>query len=110
MLPGRLLKGTLPLLILSVLSEEELYGFQIAQLIRERSGERFTASEGALYPALHRLEADGALDATWRESDRGPRRRYYKITARGNALLREHAAEWSAVSVGVNAVVTGGSQ
>ena len=60
-----LLKGTLPLLVLSVLREEELYGYEIAQRIRDRSGDLFAPSEGSLYPTLHRLERDGALSATW---------------------------------------------
>ena len=83
-----LLKGTLPLLVLSVLREEELYGYEIAQRIRDRSGDLFAPSEGSLYPALHRLERDGALAATWRASERGPRRRYYAITPAGETPLR----------------------
>ena len=60
------LRGTLPLLILSVLGNDELYGYEISQRIRERSGDLFAPSEGSLYPALHRLERDGALSATAR--------------------------------------------
>ena len=99
MRPGRigsqLLKGTTPLLVLSVLRDGGLYGYEIAQRIRERSGGAFAPSEGALYPALHALEADGALVATWRESDKGPRRRYYAITPLGGALFEEREREWS---------------
>ncbi|MDA8236409.1 MAG: helix-turn-helix transcriptional regulator [Chloroflexi bacterium] len=92
----QLLKGTTPLLVLSVIGEGELYGYEIAQRVREQSGGAFAPSEGSLYPALHRLEADGALAATWRDSDRGPRRRYYRLTDRGRGLLAESRAEWSA--------------
>ena len=88
---GQLLKGTTPLLVLSVLRDGELYGYEIAQRIRERSGGAFAP----LYPALHALEADGALVATWRESDKGPRRRYYAITPLGGALFEEREREWS---------------
>jgi PadR family transcriptional regulator PadR len=98
---GQLLKGTTPLLVLNVLRDGELYGYEIAQRIRLRSGGAFAPSEGALYPALHALEADGALTATWRESDKGPRRRYYTITAQGESLLAAHEAEWASFSVGV---------
>ncbi len=91
---GQLLKGTTPLLVLTVLREGELYGYEIAQRIRERSGGAFAPSEGSLYPALHALESEGALVANWRESDRGPRRRYYAITDKGQAMLAEHEAEW----------------
>jgi PadR family transcriptional regulator PadR len=85
---GQLLKGTTPLLVLSVLRDGELYGYEIAQRIRERSGGAFAPSEGALYPALHALEANGALVATWRESDKGPRRRYYAIIPPGRSAVR----------------------
>jgi len=95
---GQLLKGTTPLLVLTVLRDGELYGYEIAQRIRERSGGAFAPSEGSLYPALHALEADGALQATWRASDKGPRRRYYTITPRGGGLLAEHEAEWASFS------------
>ncbi len=98
---GQLLKGTTPLLVLAVLRDGELYGYEIAQRIRERSGGAFAPGEGSLYPALHALEADGALVATWRESDKGPRRRYYAITPAGAGLLAEHEAEWATFSVGV---------
>ncbi len=98
---GQLLKGTTPLLVLSVLRDGELYGYEIAQRVRERSGGAFAPSEGSLYPALHSLEADGALQAEWRDSDKGPRRRYYRITPTGSGLLAEHEAEWAAFSVGM---------
>lgn len=97
----QLLKGTTPLLVLTVLRDGELYGYEIAQRIRERSGGAFAPSEGALYPALHALEAEGALQADWRESDRGPRRRYYRITPHGGALLAEHERAWAEFSIGV---------
>lgn len=97
-----LLKGTLPLLVLSVLREGELYGYEIAQRIRQRSGELFAPSEGSLYPTLHRLERDGALTATWRASERGPRRRYYAITPAGERLFVDASREWEATSAGVN--------
>ena len=97
-----LLKGTLPLLVLSVLRDDELYGYEIAQRIRERSGDLFAPSEGALYPTLHRLERNGALQASWRASERGPRRRYYAITPAGQALFADASREWDAVSNGVS--------
>jgi PadR family transcriptional regulator PadR len=104
---GQLLKGTTTLLVLSVLREGELYGYEIAQRIRDKSGGAFIPSEGSLYPALHSLEASGALDASWRESDRGPRRRYYKITKAGLGMLEEHATEWAVFSQGMARAVGG---
>jgi PadR family transcriptional regulator, regulatory protein PadR len=104
---GQLLKGTTTLLVLTVLRDGELYGYEIAQTIRERSGGAFVPSEGSLYPALHSLEAGGALDASWRDSDRGPRRRYYKITKKGLGMLEEHATEWATFSLGMMRAVGG---
>lgn len=98
---GQLLKGTTPLLVLTVIRDGELYGYEIAQKIRERSDGAFDPSEGSLYPALHALESDGALVATWRDGDKGPRRRYYRITPHGQGLLAEHERQWAAFSVGV---------
>ena len=97
-----LLKGTLPLLVLSVLRDGELYGYEIAQRIRSRSGELFAPSEGSLYPTLHRLERAGALTASWRASVRGPRRRYYAITEAGERLYADAAREWETVASGVS--------
>ena len=101
----QLLKGTTPLLVLTVLRDGELYGYEIAQRIRERSGGAFAPSEGSLYPALHALEAEGALQADWRESDKGPKRRYYRITPAGGAMLAEHEKAWSEFSQSVQATL-----
>jgi PadR family transcriptional regulator PadR len=94
-------------LVLTVIGEGELYGYEIAQRIRELSGGAFAPSEGSLYPSLHRLEADGALVAMWRDSDRGPRRRYYRLTPKGGDMLRESRREWATFVQGVQAVTTG---
>ncbi len=107
MLRSQLLKGTVPFLALSVLGDGELYGYQIAERIRERSGAFLAPSEGSLYPALHRLERDGAVVAEWRASDRGPRRRYYRMTPSGKQQLASARAEWQAFTGGVAAVAGG---
>jgi PadR family transcriptional regulator PadR len=98
------------LLVLTVLRDGELYGYEIALRIRERSGGAFAPSEGSLYPALHALEADGALEASWRDSDRGPRRRYYKITKTGLGMLEAHAEEWATFSLGMARAVGGAAK
>lgn len=108
MIRSQLLKGTVPFLVLSVLADGELYGYQIAQRIRERSGAFLAPSEGSLYPALHRLERDGAVVAEWRASDVGPRRRYYSLTHAGERLLAEARAEWQTFA-GVVTAVSGGT-
>jgi PadR family transcriptional regulator len=100
-LGDELQKGTTPLLVLSVIGDGELYGYEIARRIREQSRGVFVPSEGSLYPALHRLEADGALVAVWRASERGPRRRYYRLTDGGRRRLANSLAQWTAFSTGV---------
>jgi DNA-binding PadR family transcriptional regulator len=96
--------------VLTVIGDGELYGYEIAQKIRGRSGGAFAPSEGSLYPALHALEGDGALVATWRSSDKGPRRRYYHITPHGRGLLAEHEREWASFSQGIARTVGGESR
>jgi PadR family transcriptional regulator PadR len=105
---SQLLKGTTPLLVLAVIADGELYGYEIAARIRERSGGAFAPSEGSLYPALHSLEADGALEASWKLSDIGPRRRYYRLTDHGRGLLSESRDQWQTFVQGVAAVASGG--
>ncbi len=104
---SQLVRGATPMLVLAVLRDQELYGYQIAQQIRDRSGGAFAPSEGSLYPALHKLEADGALTAVWRDSDRGPRRRYYRITEHGGATLAAQEGEWEDFSAAVGRVAFG---
>ncbi len=104
---SQLLKGMTPLLVLGVLRDEELYGYEIVQRIRERSGSFIDPGEGWLYPALHRLEAEGALTSRWRESDVGPRRRYYRITDKGHAFLAREEREWDAFAHSVTLVTRG---
>jgi PadR family transcriptional regulator PadR len=98
MLRSQLLKGTVPFLILSVLDEGELYGYEISQRISDRTSRSFAPSEGSLYPALHRLEREGALVAQWRSGERGPRRRYYRLTPSGRRMLDQARDEWDAFS------------
>ncbi len=99
-----LFRGLLPMLILRTVANGELYGYEIARQIRATTGESFARSEGSLYPTLHRLETQGALTATWRASDRGPRRRYYRITPKGLAQLNEYAGQWETVRRAVDGV------
>ena len=103
---SQLLKGTTTLLVLAVLREGELYGYQIVVKIRERSDGAFAPSEGSLYPTLHRLETEGGLEAVWRDGDKGPRRRWYRITPAGRARLAALEEEWAAFSVAVRRVAS----
>ena len=97
--------GGLDLLILSLLSEREMYGYEIVTELARRSDETFSLREGTLYPLLHRLEKEGAVAA--REVKAGGRpRRYYRLTKKGGEKLSEREAEWVRYSSAVNAVLT----
>jgi PadR family transcriptional regulator, regulatory protein PadR len=104
---SQLLKGTTGLLILGVLKDGELYGYEIGQRIRERSAAFIDPGEGWLYPALHRLEKQGALQGSWREGGLGPRRRYYRITENGLQMFNAQSAEWSQFAESVRQVTAG---
>ena len=102
-------KGITPMLVLAVIGDGELYGYEIVQTIKEQSAGAFAPSEGSLYPILHRLELEGHLLATWRESDKGPRRRYYRLTSKGQGLLAESTAEWASLVRAVSGVTAAAS-
>ncbi len=89
-----LLKGSTPLLLLSLLSEEPMYGYQIIETVRERTQGRYTLKEGALYPALHKLEASGYIRSYWQTQLSGRDRRYYALLPAGETFLGARKEEW----------------
>ena len=86
-------KGSTEILILSLLVERPMYGYEISQQLEQRSGGYFEMKEGLLYPTLHRMQQDGWLSAEWRTVD-GRRRKYYTLTAAGREVLGKQASEW----------------
>ncbi len=86
-------KGVVELCVLTILDEEERYGYQIVQRLQEI--EALTLSESTVYPVLARLAADGALAMRVESSPNGPPRRYYRLTAEGREQLRLMATDWS---------------
>ena len=84
-------------MILSILSEGESYGYEIIQKVRQISGGEMQWRDGMLYPVLHRLEKQGYIDATWRESDNGRRRKYYRIKVEGRKALETEKEAWMLV-------------
>ena len=89
------LSGTLELLVLQTLGNgAQLHGFEVLDAIRNATGEALIIEEGALYPALHRMERKGWLSSEWAVSERGRRAKYYRLTARGRAALTKQHAEW----------------
>ena len=91
---GDLLRDTLDMLILKTLSHGEMHGYDIAEYIEETSDEVLRVEEGALYPALHRLEVRGLLAAEWGVSDNNRRAKFYRLTAAGRKHLAEETAHW----------------
>jgi PadR family transcriptional regulator, regulatory protein PadR len=89
-----LMKGTLDVLILKTLSRGALHGYGISRWIREQSGEEFSVEEGALYPALRRLEQRGLIAGAWAVTETGRDARFYVLTDAGSAALRGELAEW----------------
>lgn len=90
------LYGTLNLLVLRAVADEPLHGLAIARRILDSSGEHLQVEEGALYPALHRLERDGLLQAEWGRSENNRRARFYRLTDRGRTQLEREAERWRA--------------
>lgn len=88
------LKGETPLLVLSLLSQEDKYGYQIIAELDKRSEHVFQLKEGTLYPILHALENDGAVQAYEQQTESGRMRRYYRITGKGRRRLAAEAREW----------------
>lgn len=87
-------QGTLETLILRTLSWGEMHGYGIARWILDSSGEELRIEEGTLYPALHRMEERGLIEAEWGISDRKRRAKFYRLTRAGEAELRARLVDW----------------
>ena len=103
--PSDLIQGTLDLLILRTISVEPKHGWAIAKRIEEVSNEALLVSQGALYPALHRLEQQGWVRAEWRGSDTGRDAKFYALTRAGRKQLEKELAQWERLSKGVALVI-----
>ena len=100
-----LLQGTLELLILRTLASGEKHGYEIAEWIHTASAEALAIEEGALYPALHRLELRGLLIAAWDVSANNRRAKYYRLTPAGRRRLKETTESWRRTSAAINLVL-----
>lgn len=98
---AEVLQGTLDLLILKTLSAEPLHGYAIAQRINRVSRELLKVPQGSLYPALHRLQQRGWLDAQWTETDTGRRAKVYRLGRKGRAQLEREIADWQRLSLAI---------
>ncbi len=105
-----LLKGSLDLMLLSLLAGEPMYGYQIVREVQARSGGQLKLKEGSLYPALHRLEQAGLLEGFWQQRADGADRRYYQLTAQGRTALPGRQAEWRQLVAAINSVLSPDAQ
>lgn len=105
---SRLLWGAVEMLMLEVISHGPTYGYEIIQTVTGRSQGYFELKEGSLYPALHRLEGQKLVKASWKEVE-GRRRKYYELTAAGRKELATKKSEWKAFAAGIQNVLEGDS-
>ena len=103
--PSDLIQGTLDLLILQTVSLEPKHGWAIAKRIEQVSNEALQITQGALYPALHRLEHQGWIRARWRTTETGREAKYYDLTRAGRVQLEKELAEWERLSNAIGLVI-----
>jgi transcriptional regulator len=103
--PSDLIQGTLDLLILKTISIEPKHGWAIAKRIELVSQDALQVTQGALYPALHRLEQQGWIRAEWRSTETGRDAKFYSLTRAGRAQLERELAQWERLSNAVGLVI-----
>jgi PadR family transcriptional regulator PadR len=103
--PTDLVQGTLDLLILKILALQPLHGWAISLRLKQLSADVLQVSDGSLYPALHKLEAEGWITAEWRPTENNRRARFYSLTRLGRRQLDTEAKNWDRLSAAITAVV-----
>jgi PadR family transcriptional regulator, regulatory protein PadR len=104
-----LIKGNIDSLLLSLIGQQPMYGYQILRELDKRSLGYFKFKEGTLYPALHRLEKVGLIVSKWELTPSSRQRRYYYITERGSQLLAEKRNQWFSFTTAVNLIIEPGN-
>ena len=105
--PTELVQGTLDLLILKTLASEPMHGWAIARRIRQMSEDVLRVGQSALYPALHKLEQQGWIEAEWKLSENRRRAKYYALTRAGRRVLSKEAEQWERLSAAISLIVSG---
>lgn len=103
--PTDLVQGTLNLLILKILALEPAHGWAIAHRVRQMSGDVLQVGQGALYPALHKLEQNGWIRSEWAVSENNRRAKYYTLTKAGQKALAQESAAWERLAAAITTVV-----
>lgn len=99
-----LVSGSIPIMVLSVIEKEDMYGYRIIKEIEKRSDDVFSLKEGTLYPILHSLEKEELVESYWEVAE-GRKRKYYNITRKGTKKLQEKKQEFETFSVSVGKVL-----
>jgi len=102
---GELLQGTLPLLILRTLATGPNHGFAIARRIQQISKAVLRVEQGSLYPALHRMELDGLIEAYWGTTENNRQAKYYRLTRRGARALAVETERWNSIASAIAAIL-----
>jgi len=102
---SELLRGTLDMLVLKIVALGPNHGYAIAQRLRQISKDFFTVHQGSLYPALHRLEDRGWLQAEWRDTDTGREAKFYALTKKGRQQLETEVLSWEQLSNAVSLIL-----
>jgi PadR family transcriptional regulator, regulatory protein PadR len=103
--PSDLVQGTLDLLLLKILALEPMNGFAIGQRLKQVSGDILQASDGSLYPALHKLEERGWIASEWKTTENNRRAKFYALTRAGRRQLEKEADNWDRLSAAISRVV-----
>jgi PadR family transcriptional regulator, regulatory protein PadR len=101
------LSGTITVLILGLLSERPMYGYEMLREAERRSASAFQLKEGSLYPALHKMQREGLLKSEWSDSEVGRQRKYYELTAKGRRRSQSKRAQWENITAALHLILTG---
>jgi PadR family transcriptional regulator PadR len=104
--PTDLVQGTLDLLILKIVALEPQHGWAIAQRVRQMSNDVLQVGQSALYPALHKLEQQGWIEAEWKISENNRRAKYYTVTRAGRKALAKETHQWERLSTAITLIVS----
>ena len=103
--PPDLVQGTLDLLVLKILALQPLHGWALSQRLKQISGDVLQVSDGSLYPALHKLEQQGWIQAEWKPTENNRRAKFYSLTRLGRRHLEKEAANWERISAAISSVM-----
>ena len=92
-----MMKGSIDLILLSIIARKDMYGYEMVQVLKQSSGDAYSMSEGTLYPALKRLETQGAIQSYWVEQENNRPRKYYQITEEGQRALQSKLKDWQQI-------------